>query len=72
MQKFYFASLLMVFGIEITCDWLFFSYSKVRLQDMLLLHLASLWDACMRISMLHAHAAHGRLVHLKAVYLKAV
>ena len=30
MQKFYFASLLMVFGIEITCDWLFSSYSKVR------------------------------------------
>ena len=54
VQKFYFASLLMVFGIEITCDWLFFSYSKVRLQDMLLLIFACPVHACMGISMLHA------------------
>ena len=30
LQKFYFASLLMVFGIEITADWLFYSYTKAR------------------------------------------
>ena len=29
LPKFYFASLLMVFGIEITADWLFYSYTKV-------------------------------------------
>ena len=30
-QKLYFASLLMVFGVEITLDWLIYSYSKARL-----------------------------------------
>lgn len=31
MPNFFFGSLLMVFGIEITADWLFFSYFKASL-----------------------------------------
>ena len=29
LPKFYFTLLLMVFGIEIPADWLFYSYTKV-------------------------------------------